>query len=161
MVVTPLRFGDRVLGLMELEHHKAGDLRRQAAGGRRALRDATGHDHPDPGVAPAAGRRRRKARGQLERLNDSARLLRGGADAVVQLAADINKGIGEEAEQATAGRTAADDLYLSTSAIARDAGEAAAASERSAVPATEHQTTVGTAVERLISAKEWSPRARR
>ncbi|HEX9564482.1 MAG TPA: methyl-accepting chemotaxis protein, partial [Gemmatimonadaceae bacterium] len=50
-------------------------------------------------------------------------------------------------------RSAADDLYRSTAAIARDAGESATASERSAILATEHRETVGTALERLIAAK--------
>lgn len=50
-------------------------------------------------------------------------------------------------------RTAADDLYRSSSAIARDAGEAAAASDRSAQLASEHQATVASAVERLVTAK--------
>jgi methyl-accepting chemotaxis protein len=90
---------------------------------------------------------------QLDRLGESARLLRGGADSVVGLLADINRGIAEEADEATESRAAADELYRSTSAIARDAGEAAAASDRSAQLATEHQTTVANAVERLVTAK--------
>lgn len=153
LVVAPLRFGDRLLGLLEIEHHK-----RQVYGPKQLvvverfaaqLSTTIQIQELRRPLAEALGR----LEGQLDRLGDSTRLLRGGADAVVRLVADINRGIAEEAGEATASRTAADELYQSTSAIARDAGEAAAASERSAVLASEHQATVGTAVERLISAK--------
>ena len=72
---------------------------------------------------------------------------------MVGLVSDINKGIVEEAEEATQSRSAADELYRSTSAIARDAGEAAAASDRSKLLASEHHATVAGAVERLITAQ--------
>jgi len=153
VVVTPLRFGDRLLGLLEIEHHK-----KRAYGAKQLMvveRFATQlsttiqiQELRRP-LAEALGR----LEGQLDRLGESARLLRGGADSVVGLVSDINRGIAEEAEEATLSRSAADDLYRSTSAIARDAGEAAAASDKSARLASEHQATVANAVERLITAK--------
>jgi methyl-accepting chemotaxis protein len=153
VVVAPLRFGDNLLGLLEIEHHK------RAAYGEKQLvvieRFASQlsttiqiQELRKP-LAEALGRLEL----QLDRLGDSARLLRGGAETVVGLVSDINRGIAEEAEEATASRSAADELYRSSSAIARDAGEAAAASDRSAVLAAEHQSTVGNAVERLVTAK--------
>jgi methyl-accepting chemotaxis protein len=153
MVVAPLWFGDRLLGLLEIEHGK-----RQAYGVKQLvvverfaaqLSTTIQIQELRRPLADALGR----LESQLDRLGDSARLLRGGADAVVGLVSDINRGIVEEAEEATLSRTAADDLYQSTSAIARDAGEAAAASDRSALLASEHQTTVASAVERLVTAK--------
>jgi len=153
VVVAPLRFGDNLLGLLEIEHHK------RAAYGEKQLvvieRFASQlsttiqiQELRKP-LAEALGRLEL----QLDRLGDSARLLRSGAETVVGLVSDINRGIAEEAEEATASRAAADELYRSSSAIARDAGEAAAASDRSAVLAAEHQSTVGNAVERLVTAK--------
>jgi methyl-accepting chemotaxis protein len=153
MVVAPLWFGDRLLGLLEIEHGK-----RQAYGVKQLvvverfaaqLSTTIQIQELRRPLADALGR----LESQLERLGDSARLLRGGADAVVGLVSDINRGIVEEAEEATLSRNAADDLYQSTSAIARDAGEAAAASDKSAMLASEHQTTVASAVERLVTAK--------
>jgi methyl-accepting chemotaxis protein len=153
LVVVPLRFGDRLLGLLEIEHHK-----RQAYGAKQLvvverfaaqLSTTIQIQELRRPLAEALSR----LESQLDRLGESARLLRGGADAVVKLVSDINRGIAEEAEEATLSRTAADDLYRSTSAIARDAGEAAMASDRSAQLASEHQTTVASAVERLITAK--------
>ncbi len=153
IVVAPLRFGDRMLGLLEIEHHK-----RQAYGEKQLVvveRFATQlsttiqiQELRRP-LAEALGR----LEGQLDRLGESARLLRSGAESVVGLVSDINRGIAEEAEEATLSRTAADDLYRSTSAIARDAGEAAAASDKSALLASEHRTIVASAVERLVTAK--------
>ena len=69
----------------------------------------------------------------------------------MQLAADI-KGIGERRSRRLPADGGGRPVPVHVGDRA-DAGEAAAASERSAVLATEHQTTVGTAVERLISAK--------
>lgn len=153
VIVAPLRFGDRLLGLLEIEHHK-----RQAYGQKQLvvidrfasqLSTTIQIQELRRPLAEALGR----LEVQLDRLGDSARLLRGGADSVVNLVSDINRGIAEEAAEATLSRTAADDLYRSTSAIARDAGEAAAASDRSAQLASEHQATVASAVERLVTAK--------
>ena len=153
VVVAPLRFGDRLLGLLEIEHHK-----RQAYGEKQLavvesfaskLSTTIQIQELRKPLAEALGR----LESQLDRLGESARLLRGGADSVVNLVSDINRGIAEEAAEATMSRTAADDLYRSSSAIARDAGEAAAASDRSAQLASEHQATVASAVERLVTAK--------
>ena len=153
LVVAPLWFGDRLLGLLEIEHSK-----RQAYGVKQLvvverfaaqLSTTIQIQELRRPLADALGR----LESQLDRLGESARLLRGGADTVVGLVSDINRGIVEEASEATLSRTAADDLYQSTSAIARDAGEAAAASDKSALLASEHQATVATAVERLVTAK--------
>jgi methyl-accepting chemotaxis protein len=153
MVIAPLRFGDRLLGLMQVEHHKRG-----AYGDKQLLIIERFATQLSTTVQIQELRRPlaeavHRIEGQIARLNDSARLLRGGADATVRLISDINRGIADEAEQAAKGRTAADDLYRSTAAIVRDAGEAAAASERSAGLASAHRETIGTAVERLIGAK--------
>lgn len=153
VVVAPLRFGDRLLGLLEIEHHK-----RQAYGAKQLvvverfaaqLSTTIQIQELRRPLAEALEQLER----QLERLAHSARRLRGGADAVVRLVDDINRGIAEEADEATRSRTAADELYRSTSAIARDAGEAASASLRAVQLAGEHQVTVATAVDRLVSAK--------
>lgn len=153
VVLAPLRFGDRVLGVLEIEHQK-----RQAYSEKQLqvverfasqLSTTIQIQELRRPLADALNR----LESQLERLGESARLLRSGADAVVKLVDDINRGIREEADEATQSRSAADELYRSTSAIARDAGEAAAASDRSARLASEHQGTVAEAVDRLVTAK--------
>ena len=153
LLVAPLWFGDRLLGLLEIEHPKrqAYGMKQLVVVERFAAQLSTTIQIQElrRPLADALGR----LESQLDRLGESARLLRGGADTVVGLVSDINRGIVEEANEATLSRNAADDLYQSTSAIARDAGEAAAASDRSALLASEHQTTVASAVERLVTAK--------
>lgn len=153
IVVAPLRFGERVLGLMELEHHKRSTYGRKqlAVVERFAGQLATTIQIQElrRPLVESVGRLEE----QLTRLNDSAQLLRGGGEAVARLVSDISRGIVEEADQAGQSREAADDLYRTTAAIARDAREAATASERSAALATEHHGTIATAVDRLVSAK--------
>jgi methyl-accepting chemotaxis protein len=153
IVVVPLRFGERILGLMELEHHKRAMYGRKqmAVVDRFASQLATTiqiQELRNPLIETVVRLER-----QLAKLTDSARLLRSGAEAVARLVSEINKGIVDESDQAARSREAADALYRSTSGIARDAGEAAGASERSASIATEHRTTISTAIERLVAAK--------
>jgi methyl-accepting chemotaxis protein len=92
---------------------------------------------------------------QLETLNESAHQLRDGAQDVARLMADITKSVAEESDQADRSREAADELYRLASGVVRDATDAAAASERSAGIATEQRGTIATAIERLISAREF------
>lgn len=153
MVLTPLRFGERTLGLLELEHHKRGayGAKQMEVVERLAAQLATTIQIQElrRPLVESAGR----LEGQLGKLNESAHLLQDGARTVARLVGDINRGITDEAEEAARSREAADDLYRSSAAIARDAREAAHASERSAALATEHRTTIATAVDRLVSAK--------
>lgn len=153
IVVAPLRFGERLLGLLEIEHHK-----RQAYGPKQlvvverfAAQLSTTMQIQE--LRRPLSEALERLEGQLDRLAGSAHRWRDGADAVVRLVTDINQGIAEEAEEATRSRAAADDLYRSSATISRDAGEAAAASLRAAQLASEHQRTVGNAVDRLVSAK--------
>jgi methyl-accepting chemotaxis protein len=61
--------------------------------------------------------------------------------------------VAEESDQAARGRDASAEVYTHMSSIARDAREAAGASDRAVLIATEHRGTIGTAIERLVSAK--------
>ncbi|HSA57989.1 MAG TPA: methyl-accepting chemotaxis protein, partial [Gemmatimonadaceae bacterium] len=153
IAIIPLRFGERTLGLMELEHHKREmygpkqlTVMQRFAGQLATTIQIQELRRP---LAEAVTRLER----QLATLNESTRRLRAGAEAVVRLVGDINRGLVDESEQAAHSREAADGLYRSTAGIARDAREAATASERSAQLATEHHGTIATAVERLVSAK--------
>jgi methyl-accepting chemotaxis protein len=152
-VVAPLRFGERTLGLMELEHRKRATYgpKQAAVVGRFAAQLATSIQIQElrRPLVESVGRLEQ----QLGTLNDSARTLRAGAESVVRLVGDINRGLVDESEQAARSREAADDLDRSTAGIARDAREAATASERSTALATEHHGTIATAVDRLVAAK--------
>jgi methyl-accepting chemotaxis protein len=153
VVVVPLRFGERALGLLELEHHKRSMYgRKQLAVVERFASQLATTIQIQELRRPLIEAVTRLER-QLGKLNDSAHLLRNGGEAVARLVGEINRGIADESDQAARSREAADELYRSTSGIARDAREAAGESERSAGIATEHRATISTAVDRLVRAK--------
>ncbi len=153
VVVVPLRFGERMVGLLELEHHKRGTYgdKQLTVVQRFASQLATTIQIQElrrPLVESVA-----RLEGQLGTMNESAHQLRNGAETMARLVADISRSVAEESDQAARGRDAADEVYRTTSAIARDAREAAGASERAVHIATEHRATIGTAIERLVTAK--------
>ncbi len=155
LAIVPLRFGDRAIGVVELDHHKRGTYgpKEIALVARFANQLATAlhiQDLRQPLLAALA-----RVETQLETLNVSARALRGGAEIVAQNTAEITRGIGEESEQADRSLDVARSLHEKTSTIARDGGDAARASERATRIATEHRDTIGMAIERLVNAKRF------
>ena len=153
MVVIPLRFGERNVGLLELEHHKRntyGD-KEVALIKRFATQLATTlhiHDLRQP-LIEAVGR----VTSQLDTLNDSARALRSGGEAVARSIADITRGIAEESDQVGRSLEVTETLHKATGDVARDGGEAAITSQRATEIAEEHRETIATAIERLVAAK--------
>ena len=152
-VVMPLRFGERTVGLLELEHHKRGTYGAKQLGvvQRFASQLATTihiQDLRRPLVDSVARLER-----QVVTMSESAHQLRGGAETVARLAGEISRSVAEESDQAARGRDASAEVYTSMSSIARDAREAAGASDHAVRIATEHRGTIGTAIERLVSAK--------
>ncbi|HNV75937.1 MAG TPA: methyl-accepting chemotaxis protein [Gemmatimonadaceae bacterium] len=152
-VVVPLRFGERTVGLLELEHHKRGTYGAKQLGvvQRFASQLAT-TIHIQDLRRPLAESVSRLER-QVETMSESAHQLRSGAETVARLAAEISRSVAEASDQAARGHDAAAEVHATTSSIARDAREAASASDRAVQIATEHRGTIGTAIERLVSAK--------
>lgn len=155
LAVVPLRFGDRALGLVELDHHKRGTYgaKEITLVARFASQLATAlhiQDLRQPLLAALA-----RVEAQLDTLNDSARALRGGAEVVARNTAEITRGIGEESEQADRSLEVARSLHERTSTIVRDGIDAANASERATRIAAEHRDTIGMAIERLVNAKRF------
>lgn len=153
IAVVPMRFGDRVVGLIEIEHHKRGTYgpKQLAVVQRFASQLATTLQIQDlrrPLVDTAT-----RLEQQIATLNDSTRALRSGAELVANLAAQFREGVTEEGAQTARGQEAADALYRATADIARDAGEAAQASARSAQISTANRATIGEALQRLVKAK--------
>ncbi len=155
LAVVPLRFGDRNIGIVELDHHKRGTYgaKELTLVSRFANQLATAlhiQDLRQPLMAALA-----RVETQLDTLNESARALRTGAEVVARNTADITRGIGEESEQADRSLDVARSLQSRTTEIARDGRDAADASERATRIAGEHSDTIGTAIERLVSAKRF------
>jgi methyl-accepting chemotaxis protein len=153
LVVIPLRFGERNVGLLEMEHHKRatyGD-KEVALIKRFGTQLATTlhiHDLRQPLIEAVA-----RVTSQLDTLNESARALRGGGEAVARNIADITRGIIEESEQVGRSLEVTESLHGQTGQVAKDGGEAAIASQRATEIAEEHRETIATAIQRLVAAK--------
>jgi methyl-accepting chemotaxis protein len=155
LAVVPLRFGDRAIGLVELDHHKRGTYgpKEITLVARFASQLATAlhiQDLRQPLLVALA-----RVEAQLDTLNDSARALRGGAEVVARNTAEITRGIGEESEQVDRSLDVARSLHERTRTIVRDGIDAAGASERATRIAAEHRDTIGMAIERLVNAKRF------
>jgi methyl-accepting chemotaxis protein len=154
-LVVPLRFGERNVGLVELAHH------RRAAYGPKELQVVQRfanqlattlhiHDLRQPLLEAVT-----QVTTQVQTLNESAQTLRTGGEGVARHTADMSRGIGEESEQARRSLEAAQALHEATVGVARDGGEAAAASRRATDIATEHRETISSALDRLVGAKRF------
>jgi methyl-accepting chemotaxis protein len=152
-LVVPLRFGDRTVGMLELEHHKpnAYSDKEVALVRRFANQLATTlhiHDLRMPLLEAVS-----RVSTQLETLTASARALRGGGESVARTMADISRGIAEEGEQVNRSLEVTKSLHTATQGVVRDGSDAAAESQRATEIASEHRHTIATAIERLVGAK--------
>jgi methyl-accepting chemotaxis protein len=153
VVLLPLRFGDRTVGLLELEHHKpdAYTPKEIALIRRFALQLATTLHIYD--LRRPLREAMTRVSSQLDTLTASARALRGGGESVARTIADITRGIAEEGEQVGRSLDVTRALHSATQDVVRDGSEAAEASQRATEIATEHRHTIATAIERLVGAK--------
>jgi len=149
IAVVPLRFGDRRLGVVELEHHKTNMYGAKAAMliKRFASQVATTlqiHDLRLPmlEMLDRLGK-------EIETLTESARTLRARGEQVARTGSDITRALAEEGEQVGRSLEATDLLYQATEHVVRDGGEAETASRRATEIAREHRETIGTTINRL------------
>ena len=153
MMVVPLRFGERVVGVLELDHHKPHvygnkELALIRRFGTQLATTLHIQDLRTPLLEAVS-----RVTAQLSTLNDSARQLRGGGEAVARNIADISRGIVEESEQLGRSLEVTQALHDATSGVVRDGGDAAAASRRATEIATAHRETIAAAIDRLVNAK--------
>ena len=153
VVLLPLRFGDRTVGLLELEHHKADayTLKEIALIRRFATQLATTLHIYD--LRRPLREAMTRVSSQLDTLTASARALRGGGESVARTIADITRAIAEEGEQVGRSLEVTRALHTATQGVVRDGSEAAEASQRATEIATEHRQTIGTAIQLLFGAK--------
>ncbi|HKW48804.1 MAG TPA: GAF domain-containing protein, partial [Gemmatimonadaceae bacterium] len=153
IVVLPMRFGDRNVGLLELEHHKrAAYTVKDVAMIRRFANQLATTLHIDELKTPLLEAMRRVS-SQLETLNESAQALRGGGESVAKTIGDISRGITEESDQLGRSLEATHSLHEATAQVVEHGSSAANASQKATEIAAEHRLTIGTAIERLVSAK--------
>jgi methyl-accepting chemotaxis protein len=153
VAVIPLRFGDRNVGLLELEHHKRNAYSLKDVGLIRRFANQLAttlhiHDLRQPLLGAMT-----RVSGQLDTLTESARALRAGGETVARTIGEIGRSVVEESDQIHRSLTATTSLHEATAGVARDGNEAAEASQRATEIAGEHRLTIGTAIERLVNAK--------
>jgi methyl-accepting chemotaxis protein len=153
VIILPLRFGDRTVGVLELEHHKPDAYSdKEVALMRRFAQQLATTLHIYDLRRPLLEAMTRVS-DQLETLTGSARALRGGGESVARTIADISRGLAEEGEQLSYSIDVTKLLHSATQDVVRDGSAAAEASQRATEIATEHRHTIATAIERLIGAK--------
>ncbi len=154
-VAIRLRFGDRVMGVLELEHHKPNAYGHKEAMLVRRFANQLAttlhiHDLRNP-LLDTVSRITR----ELETLTESARTLRGGGEAVARTVADITRGISEEAEQVQSSLEMTQTLLDATGRVVSDARDAAGASRSATEIAAKNREKIGEAIARLVSAKKF------
>jgi methyl-accepting chemotaxis protein len=153
IVVIPLRFGERTVGILELEHHKPDAYAaKEVALIRRFANQLATTLHIYDLRRPLLEAMTRVSQ-QLDTLTSSARALRGGGESVARTIGDITRGIAEEGEQVGRSLEATQSLFTATQGVVHDGSSAAEASQRATEIATEHRRTIATAIERLVGAK--------
>src|SRR5260221_88057 len=153
ILVLPLRFGDRLVGMLKLEHHKPDPYTdKEARLMRRFASQLATTMHIYDLRRPLLEAMTRVS-SQLQTLTASARALRGSGQSLARIIAEISRGIAEEGEQVGRSIEVTTSLHAATLDVVRDGGAAAEASQRATEIATEHRHTIATAIERLIGAK--------
>ena len=153
--VIPLRFGERTLGLLELDHHKKNAYVEKSIAliQRFAHQVATTlHIHE---LRQPLHESMRRVGSQSDTLTDSARALRTGGEAVARSIDDITRGAVEESEQLEQSREATDALAAATTAVVAHSADAMQVSRRATEIASEHRVTIDTAIGRLVGMKEF------
>ena len=153
--VVPLRFGDRLIGVFELDTHKRGAYgAKEAVLIRRVADQLATTIHILDLRLPLLATVERLAR-ELETLTHSARTLRSGGESVARTAGEIGRAVGEQSEQLTRGLEFTGTIAVRTKNVAKDAREAHEATRKASISAAENREAVETAMERLVDAKRF------
>jgi methyl-accepting chemotaxis protein len=153
--VVPLRLGDRLIGLLELETHK-----REAYGPkesvliRRVANQMAQTIHVIDLRNPLLATVERITR-EVETLSASARTLRGESESVAHTAAEIGRAVVDESEQMARGLEVTAALSDRSTAAAADARIAHDETRKAGAIAEEYRGTVDSALERLVGAKKF------
>jgi methyl-accepting chemotaxis protein len=155
VVIHPLRFGDTILGTIELDHFKrnvyhAKDL---AALATIANQVATAIHiaelrRPLTGLVDLIGTQVTA----LQRATDS---LRSSADALAEISRAVERAVGSQDAFVREGQDATDTMSGITASMASEGGKAATASERAADTAAHNQAVIADALRRLVQFKEF------
>lgn len=151
--VAALTFGDRLIGVLEIETPKRGAYGpKEGVLLRRVAQQLATTLHLIDLRAPLVATVERLTR-EVATLTDSARALRGGGDGVVRAVAEIERGLQEETEQLTQGLAGMRALADRTRAVAADAGAAHDGTRQASTVAADNRAAVEGALQQLLDAK--------
>src|SRR2546430_12414587 len=153
LVIVPLKFGDQVIGTLELEHHKKNCYRRQdiLTITTFASQLATAVHITDL-RRPLVDTVERMTR-QLATLAQTPEALKGVASAVAQSTGVIREGVRREEGAVSGGLEATESLCQVSRRVSDDGAGAARASTAASDVASRNRTQIREAIERLVALK--------
>ncbi len=150
MVFLPLRFGEQVIGTLELEHHKRHAYRRRDLAAMNTLANQIA-------TAMHIAELRRPLVSTVRQIGTQVRALaritesvRASAGALAGAAATIRAGIAEEEAFVAAGLASTERLSEASAHVAAEGARASEASRTAAGVATRNRETIRDAIERLV-----------
>lgn len=154
-LAVPLRFGERTVGILELEHHKpAAYGAKEAMLVRRFANQLATTLHIYDLRGPLLDTVSR-LQVELETLTESAQTLRIGGEYVAETVAGISRGIAEESQQVRSSLEMSQHMLEATGRVVTDARDASEASRSATDTASRSEAQIGTAIERLVGAKNF------
>jgi methyl-accepting chemotaxis protein/putative methionine-R-sulfoxide reductase with GAF domain len=155
VVVQPLVFAEECIGTLEVEHLQPRRYGRKelALIETCAFRIATAL-HLTELRRPLLETVRRVSV-QVQNLGDTAQVLRGAAQAMVDSMGVVGSGVEQQEADVTSGLAATAELTQATEQVAKDSADAAAASLSASDVAVRHRSTIEDALGRLVTLKEF------
>jgi len=153
LVIVPLKFGDQVIGTLELEHHKKNSYRRQdiLTITTFASQLATAVHITDL-RRPLVETVERMTR-QLATIAQTAEALKEAASAVATSTGVIREGVRREEGEVSGGLEATESLAQVSRRVSDDGAGAARASSAASDVASRNRTQIREAIERLVALK--------
>jgi methyl-accepting chemotaxis protein len=155
LVIVPLKFGDQVIGTLELEHHKRNSYRRQdiltITTFANQLATAV---HITDLRRPLVETVERLTR-QLTTITQTAETLREAASAVALSTSAIREGALREEGEVSGGLEATESLAQVSRRVSDDGAGAAQASSAASEVASRNRTQIRDAIERLVALKSF------
>ncbi len=153
LVIVPLRFGEQVIGTLELEHHKRNTYRRSDIVTITTFANQLATAiHITELRRPLVETVERMTR-QLATLTRTAVTLREMAGAVAESTTHIREGVMSEGAEVTGGLEATASLVQVSRRVSQDGAEAAQASSEASDVATRNRQQVRDAIDRLVVLK--------
>jgi methyl-accepting chemotaxis protein len=153
LVLVPLRFGEQVIGTLELEHHKRNSYRRSDIVTITTFANQLATAiHITELRRPLVETVERMTR-QLATLTHTAVTLREMAGAVAESTTHIREGVMSEGSEVTGGLEATASLVQVSRRVSLDGAEAAQASSVASDVATRNRQQVRDAIDRLVALK--------